>query len=134
MKRLILACGLASVMSMTQALEPGKPVSSGGVPINPDAMHSHQHKKTPAEHAAFMQRKLGLDDEQAARIEDIFERREQQQQALREKYRPQLDAYHTEKQQLHQRTRSDIEEVLTPTQEQRLKEMHKGPGRREMQR
>lgn len=130
MKRLILACSLASVISMAQAVEPAKPVASGGVDGHSHgAMHCHHKKKSPAERAAHMKEKLALTDEQTAKVQKIFEQRKQQKDALHEKYKPQLEAYYAEKKKLHDQTRTDLAGVLTPAQQQKLKDAHKGHGK-----
>jgi Spy/CpxP family protein refolding chaperone len=127
MKNLILACGLASMMSLAQAAEPAKPAASGGIEgHHPSAMQCHHGMKSPAERAAHMKEKLGLTDEQAAKVQKIFEQRKQQRDALHEKYKPQLDAYYAEKKKLHEQTRTDLDAVLTPAQQQKLKEAHHG--------
>lgn len=127
MKRLILACGLASAMSLAHAVEPAKPVASGGVEgHHHGAMQCHHEKKSPAEHAAHMKQKLGLSDEQTAKVQKIFEQRQKQRETLNEKYKPQLDAYYAEKKKLHDQTHTDLSAVLTPEQQQKLKDAHKG--------
>lgn len=127
MKRLLLAYGLASVMSFAHAVEPTKPVASGGVEGQHHGAHQCRHgMKSPAEHAAHMKEKLGLTDEQATKVQKIFEQRKQQRETLHEKYKPQLEAYYAEKKKLKQQTHTDLEAVLTPAQQQKLKEAHKG--------
>lgn len=129
MKRLILACGLAGVMSLAHAVEPTKPVASGGVdgPGHGPGHCFHHAKKSPADRAAHMKQKLGLTDEQTAKVQKIFEQRKQQREALHEKYKPQLEAYYADKKKLREQTHTDIGAVLTPEQKQKLKDVHKGP-------
>lgn len=130
MKRLMLACGLASVISLAHAVEPAKPVASGGVEGHQHgAMHCDHGKKNPADHAAHMKHKLGLTGEQATKVQKIFEQRKQQRDALHEKYKPQLQAYYADKKKLHEQTRTDLNAVLTPEQQEKLKAAHKGHGK-----
>lgn len=130
MKRLILACGLVSAISLAQAVEPAKPVASGGVEGHHHAaMQCYHGKKSPAERAAHMKEKLGLTDEQTAKVQKIFEQRKQQRDALHEKYKPQLEAYYADKKKLHEQTHTDLKAVLTPAQQEKLKAAHKGHGK-----
>lgn len=126
MKRLILACSLASAISLVHAVEPAKPVASGGVEGHHHGSHCHHGKASPAERAAHMKEKLGLTDEQTAKIQKILEQRKQQRDALREKYKPQLEAYYADKKKLGEQTHTDIDAVLTPAQKDKLKDAHKG--------
>jgi len=129
MKRLILACSLVGAMSLAQAAEPAKPAASGGMDGHSHAAHQchHHAMKSPAEHAAHMKQKLGLTDDQTAKVQKIFEQRKQQHEALEQKYKPQLDAFHADQKKLHEQTRTDIDAVLTPEQKQKMKDEHKGP-------
>jgi len=123
-KHLVLACGLASIISFAHAAEPAKPVPVAG--HHHEAMQCHHGKQGPADRAAHMKEKLGLSDEQTTRVQKIFEQRAQQRQALHEKYKPPLEAYYADKKKLHEQTRTDIAAVLTPAQQEKLKEAHTG--------
>lgn len=123
MNKLILACSLAGFMSLAQAAQP----ATGGVESHHHgAMQCHHGTKSPAERAAHMKEKLGLSDEQTAKVQKIFEQRKQQHTALHEKYKPQLEAYYADKKKLREQTHSDLNAVLTPAQQEKLKQAHHG--------
>lgn len=105
MKRLILACGLVGAIATAQALpeHPGEP-----------PMNSQQR-------SAHLQKSLQLTDEQAAKVKKILDGSDQQRKALMDKYKPQLEALHTEGKALRDQTHSQINAVLTPKQQEAFK-------------
>jgi Spy/CpxP family protein refolding chaperone len=115
MKRLILACSLVGIMAMANAAEP---------PAHP-AFDSQQH-------ASHLQKSLQLTDEQTAKVKKIFDGSERQRKALRDKYKPQLDAFRADQKALHEQTHSQIEGLLTPKQLEAFKAQADKHGRRSM--
>lgn len=127
MKKLLVACSLASMISLAHAAEPAKPASTTtDMPPQHHMMKGHHMQKSPTERAAFMKEKLGLTAEQTAKMQKIFEQRDQQRTALREKYKPQLDAYYADKKNLHEKTHGEVKALLTPDQQEKLNAMHEG--------
>jgi Spy/CpxP family protein refolding chaperone len=126
MKHLILACSLASVISLAHAAELAKPPASASVEGHRHSAMQCHSIKTPAERAAHMKQKLGLSDDQTNKVQKIFEQRKQQRDALHEKYKPQLEAYYADKKKLREQTHADIASVLTPAQKEKLKDVHEG--------
>lgn len=126
MKRTLLACSLFGLVAAANA----QPAPSD----HPTPMEHHMtmhHRIDPAERAAYLQKTLQLTDEQTAKVRKIFEDSAQQGKALIEKYRPQLDAFHTDMKKLHEQTHAQINGVLTPKQQQALDAQHKKHGMHE---
>lgn len=111
MKKLLLACALMG--SIAASAQPGS-----GHPQRPD----------PEAHAAQLQKVLQLSDEQTAKVKKVFESGAQQNQALREKYKPQFEAFRVDMMKQREQTQSQIKAVLTPAQQKAFETLHDQRG------
>ncbi|HSB96334.1 MAG TPA: hypothetical protein VLC91_07805 [Spongiibacteraceae bacterium] len=112
MKRLILACGLVGAIATANAQPPEHP------PIDPQ------------QRAVHLQKTLQLTDEQTAKVKKIFESSAPQQQALMDKYKPQLEAFRADEKALREQVDGQITGVLTPKQQEAFKQLLKDRGKR----
>lgn len=124
MKKLLVACCLAGMIAGANA-HPA--MSESGKAPGPHMM-MQKHKLDPAEQAAHLQKTLQLSDEQTAKAKKVFENSEQQQKALADKYKPQLDAFHEDMKNLHEKTQTELSGILTAKQKEAFKAQHKMRG------
>ncbi len=117
MKQVVITLSLAAVAffavpSTTYAQTPPAP-----------AAHPH-HIGTPEARLQFLTEKLGLDAKQQTQIKAIFEKYRPQAQAILSKGRANLtDADKTALRDLRKQEAADIKAVLTPAQQETLKEL-----------
>ena len=120
MKKLLAACVLACTTTVAFAAHhehDGQPAMD-----KPMMMHGHGNRMSAEEHANLLKQHLQLNDEQTAKVKKIFEAKEKDAQAINDKYKPQLDAYHADKKKLRDKTHSDIDTVLTAEQKEKFKQ------------
>lgn len=111
MKKLLLACALLGSVSA----------------------YAQGHDKQPLSadtRATQLQKVLQLSDEQTGKVKKVFETDAQQRQAVREKYKPQFDAFHADMKKQREQTHTQLNGVLTPKQQQALDALHDGRGKR----
>ncbi len=125
MKKLLLACSLASIVAAANA-EPAPSTPPDHRPQQCVSMHNKM--ENPAAQAEHMQKTLQLSDEQTAKVKKILEDSAAQHKTIDDKYKPQLEAFHSDMEKLHEQTHSQLNGVLTPKQQEALKaqwQMHK---------
>ena len=124
MKQLILACALASTVSLAYAADaaPAKPAQSTPKMCHDEKKCCHGMGKhhNAADHSAQLKTRLNLTDDQTAKIKAVFEKTDQQRTTIHEKYKPQLDALHADMSKLHDQTHTDISAILTPEQRKKF--------------
>ena len=131
MKKLIAICTLSCATGLAFAADPAPttiPMNGKHMMDGPAMMAGAHHgqRMSADERANMLKQRLQLNDEQTAKVKKIFEAKEKDAQALRDKYKPQLDAYYADKKKLHDKTHSDIDAVLTPAQKEQFKQMPMG--------
>ena len=116
MKKILLACTLLG--------------SIGAAYAQPAAHGAHDNgPASAAERAAHMQKALQLSDEQTVKVKKVYESSEQDRKALFDKYKPQFEAYRGDMKKQRDQTKTQLNAVLTPTQQAALETMHEGRGK-----
>lgn len=128
MKKILSICSLIGVISMSAISVHAQPS-----PTAPsDRMHKPmmcEHKFDPAERAAHLQKTLQLSDEQTAKVKKLLEDNAQQRESIKDKYKPQFEAFRADMKKLHEQTQTQLNGVLTPKQQQALEAQRKSHGR-----
>ena len=132
MKRTLLTSALAITLAATAAIaqQTTQQPSGDAATQQPTGQYSHHHrghgKMDPHKAAQHVGKKLGLSDDQTAKLEPIFADSQQKMSALRantsltpDQRREQMKAIHTD-------TQSQLSTVLTPDQMQQLHSMRRG--------
>jgi hypothetical protein len=104
MKRVLIICTLFGL---------GASAIAGAFPAD-----MHQPK------AENLQKVLQLDDAQTAKVKKVLDDSRQQRKAIREKYKPQFEAYRSDVKKLDEQTQSQLKSTLTPKQLQAYEAMH----------
>jgi len=118
MKKLLLACSLIGLVATANA-QPASTTPADHPPQQCTSMHDKMGN--PAAQAEHLQKTLQLSDDQTAKVKKILEDSAAQRKAIDDKYKPQLEAFHTDMEKLHEQTHSQLNGVLTPKQQEALK-------------
>lgn len=129
MKKLLSVCSLIGAISFTvvSAYAQSPQAAQSDRPMMAKHM-MHEHKFDPAERAAHMQKTLQLSDEQTAKIKKLFEDSAQQRKTIKDKYKPQFEAFHADMKKAQEQTQTQLNAVLTPKQQQALEAQRKPHG------
>jgi Spy/CpxP family protein refolding chaperone len=91
------------------------------------ATHKHHHRAhDPHKTALKMGKKLGLSQDQTAKLEPILAERQQKMKALRTDTSLTADQKKDQRRQIQESTRTEMSGVLTPEQMQQLHAMRQG--------
>jgi Spy/CpxP family protein refolding chaperone len=115
-KAVILAACMGSALVAGSAFaEPGK---------------GQRHAPDPAARAAHMQKTLQLNDTQRQQVQKILEETKTQREALANKYKiAEREAFMKDAKALHEKSRGQIDALLTPAQREALETMKTRHGK-----
>lgn len=120
----IALTGACLLLNTTSFAEDAKP--PGGPDGGPGG---HRPPPNPEERVKHMKETLGLTDDQAAKLLDIFKKSGDQRKAIMDDTASSKEDKHTKMEELGKTTRTEIEAVLTPEQQAKAKaEMEKRRG------
>jgi Spy/CpxP family protein refolding chaperone len=133
MKRILLNSTLALTLAATaafaqQATQPSGDATPAQQPAAQQGGHHRGHgKMDPHKAALHVGKRLGLSDEQTAKLEPIFADSQQKMLALRSNTSLTPDQRHEQMRAIHKDTQTQLSTVLTPDQMQQLRGMRRGP-------
>jgi len=135
MKRILLNSTLvltlaATAASAQQATQPSGDATTTQQPAAPQGHHRGQGKMDPHKAAVHVGKRLGLSDDQTAKLEPIFADSQQKMLALRSNTSLTPDQRREQMRAIHKDTQTQLATVLTPDQMQQLHGMrHGGRGK-----
>lgn len=132
MKRILihstLALTLATSAAFAQQATPAPADPQNNTAAQPAGPHGHHHHAFDAHKAAqHMSKKLGLTEDQTAKLEPILNDRQQKISALRGDTSLTQDQRREQMRAIHKDMRTQLSSVLTPDQMQQLRSMRRGP-------
>jgi hypothetical protein len=140
MKRILihstLALTLAATAAFAQQTAPAPTDSQNNAATQqPAGPHGRHHAFDAHKAAQHMGKKLGLSEDQTAKLEPILTDSQQKMSALRTNTSLSQDQRHEQMRAIHKDTQSQLATVLTPDQMQQLQSMRHGGqrGRRQGQ-
>jgi Spy/CpxP family protein refolding chaperone len=134
MKRTLLTSALALTLAATTAIaqQTTQQPSSDATAQQPTGQYGHHRghdKMDPYKAAQHVGKKLGLSDDQTAKLEPIFADSQQKMSALRANTGLTPDQRREQMKAIHKDTQSQLATVLTPDQLQQLHGMRRGRGK-----
>jgi Spy/CpxP family protein refolding chaperone len=133
MKRILLTSTLALTLAATAAFaqQATQPSGDATTTQQPSAQqgghHRGQGKMDPHKAALHVGKRLGLSEDQTAKLEPIFADSQQKMLALRSNTSLTPDQRHEQMRSIHKDTQTQLSTVLTPDQMQQLHGMRRGP-------
>ncbi|WP_260706190.1 hypothetical protein [Edaphobacter flagellatus] len=131
MKRILihstLALTLAATAAFAQQTAPAPADNQNSAAQQPAGPHGRHHAFDAHKAAQHMGKKLGLSDDQTAKLEPILADRQQKMAALRANTSLTPDQRREQARAIQKDTHTQLAGVLTPDQMQQLKSMHRGP-------
>jgi Spy/CpxP family protein refolding chaperone len=131
MKRTLLTSTLALTLAATAAFAQQATQPSGDAttqqPTGKYGHHRGQGKMDPHKAALHVGKRLGLSDDQTAKLEPIFADSQQKMLALRSNTSLTPDQRREQMRSIHKDTQTQLSSVLTPDQMQQLHSMRRGP-------
>jgi len=130
MKRILihstLALTLAASAALAQQTAAPTDTQNSATAQQPAANSGRHHQFDPHKAAQHMGKKLGLSEDQTAKLEPILSENQQKVQALRADTNLTQDQRREQMKALHQNMQTQLASVLTPDQMQQLRSMRHG--------
>jgi Spy/CpxP family protein refolding chaperone len=138
MKRTLLTSTLALTLAATaafaqQATQPSGDATTAQQPAAQQGHHRGQGKMDPHKAALHIGKRLGLSDDQTAKLEPIFADSQQKMVSLRANTSLTADQRRDQMRAIHKDTQTQLSSVLTPDQMQQLRGMRHGRGKHQGQ-
>jgi len=122
MKQIVLTSALLLSFAGTAAFaQATAPQAQTAAPQTQVEHKHHRHAHNPHEVALKMSKKLGLSQDQTAKLEPILAERQQKMKTLRGDTTLTADQKKDQRRQIQDNTRTEMSGVLTPDQMQQLK-------------
>jgi len=128
-----LALGLMSGMALAQ--DTSNSQAAAPAPAQTTTTH-HSHrmakknwhgkgmkKMDPAAHADMLAKKLGLSDDQKAKVQSIFEDQQKQMESMKSDTSMSKADRHSKMKEMHENTMTQVRAVLNPDQQKKFDEM-----------